>query len=82
MASFDDFCKFIVQRCVNSREYDPDGLLNVFVNFIEPFAQEHDITIPDDLITVMESLCDDSSSLEEGDLEDLGLDSDSETQSE
>ena len=56
--TFISFCDFIVKQCIDKNiEYDPDALLDVFVNFIEPFANTHNIQIPEDLVDILEGIC-------------------------
>lgn len=53
--SFIDFCNYIVSR-KHDEETDLDNLVEFFVNFIEPFAEENDIEVPDELVEFVESL--------------------------
>lgn len=57
MSSFADFLNYIIEHKEDS-EYEPNALLDVFVNFIEPFAAENDVEIPDELNQLIEAICD------------------------
>ena len=56
MAFFSDFLKYILEH-KEDPEYDPRALLDIYVNFIEPFAAENDVEIPDELETLVETIC-------------------------
>lgn len=55
-ASFVDFLNFIVAH-KDDDDYDPAAILDVFINFIEPFATENNIEVPDEFTQLMETIC-------------------------
>lgn len=52
--SFMDFCKYIVSK-KEDPDTDLDSLVEFFLNFLEPFAAESEIDLPDDLIELIEA---------------------------
>lgn len=54
--SFVDFLNFIVAH-KDDDDYDPTAILDVFINFIEPYAAENNIEVPDEFTQLMETIC-------------------------
>lgn len=49
--SFADFCKYVAIK-----NEDTEALAELFVNYIEPFATETGVDIPDELIVALEAI--------------------------
>jgi hypothetical protein len=65
--SFLDFCHFLISK-KDDPEFELDGsFVDFFVNFMEPYASENDIDIPDELIELVEDLYDEDGDDEEED---------------
>ena len=64
--SFMDFCKYIVSK-KEDPDTDLDSLVEFFLNFLEPFAAESEIDLPDDLIELIEACYDADEASEEED---------------
>lgn len=68
--TFLDFCNFLVSK-KDDPEFDFDGsFVDFFVNFMEPYASENDIDIPDELIDLVEALYDEDEDHEEEEEDD------------
>lgn len=73
--TFMDFVNYILDH-KEDPEYEPNALLDVYVNFIEPFAAENDIELPEELNQLVETICEIEDEEDEEDEEDDDEESD------
>ena len=79
--SFMDFCKYIVSK-KEDPDTDLDSLVEFFLNFLEPFAAESEIDLPDDLIELIEACYEADEASEDDEEEEADEDEDDEEEEE
>lgn len=57
-SAFIEFCEYICTTSKDLEDFSPDSIAYFFVNFIEPFAAENDIELPESLNSFIETLFD------------------------
>lgn len=72
-ASFEDFCQYLISK-KDDPDVDLDILVDFYIEFLEPFAEDNDISIPEELEEVVNAIFeeDDTSTDDDKDEDDDG----------